>query len=148
MTDHALLTYRGVVYPWHCDHMGHMNVTWYTSKFDEATWNLFAEMGITPSYIRENKRGMAGLQQNTVYKKELVAGDVVIVRSRILEVREKVVRFEHQLINDETKEIAASSELTVVHLDLVTRKSCPFLAEIVARIRASMAHDGQAHLAT
>jgi acyl-CoA thioesterase FadM len=31
-------TYRGVVYPWHCDHMGHMNVMWYVGKFDEATW--------------------------------------------------------------------------------------------------------------
>ena len=28
-----LLTYRGGVYPWHC---GHMNVMWYTGKFDEA----------------------------------------------------------------------------------------------------------------
>jgi acyl-CoA thioesterase FadM len=38
-------TYRGVIYPWHCDHMGHMNVMWYVGKFDEATWNLFAAMG-------------------------------------------------------------------------------------------------------
>ena len=42
------ITYRGVVYPWHCDHMGHMNVMWYVGKFDEATWNLFASIGITP----------------------------------------------------------------------------------------------------
>jgi acyl-CoA thioester hydrolase len=27
-------TYRGAVYPWHCDHMGHMNVMWYVGKFD------------------------------------------------------------------------------------------------------------------
>ena len=40
-------TYRGVVYPWHCDHMGHMNVMWYVGKFDEATWNLFAQVGVT-----------------------------------------------------------------------------------------------------
>jgi acyl-CoA thioesterase FadM len=32
-------TYRGTVYPWHCDHIGHMNVMWYVGKFDEATWN-------------------------------------------------------------------------------------------------------------
>lgn len=24
----ATLSYQGVVYPWHCDHMGHMNVMW------------------------------------------------------------------------------------------------------------------------
>jgi acyl-CoA thioester hydrolase len=32
-----MLTYRGTVYPWQCDHIGHMNVMWYVGKFDEAT---------------------------------------------------------------------------------------------------------------
>jgi acyl-CoA thioester hydrolase len=133
------LTYRGVVYPWQCDHMGHMNVMWYTSKFDEATWNLFAFIGITPTYIREQKHGMAAVQQNTAYKKELAAGDLVVVRSRILEVREKVIRFQHELINDEKNEVAATSELTGVHLDLVTRKACPFPPEILQCARATAA---------
>jgi hypothetical protein len=29
------ITYRVVVYPWQCDHKGHMNVMWYVGKFDE-----------------------------------------------------------------------------------------------------------------
>mgnify|MGYP005810211967 CR=1 FL=1 len=132
------ITYRGVVYPWQCDHMGHMNVMWYTSKFDEATWNLFARIGITPAYIRERKMGMAAVQQNTAYKKELAPGDVVTVRSRILEAREKVIRFEHELINEENGEIAATTELTAVHLDLGARKARPFPPDILKRVRASM----------
>lgn len=28
MSD-LILTHRGVVYPWQCDHMGHLNVMWY-----------------------------------------------------------------------------------------------------------------------
>jgi acyl-CoA thioester hydrolase len=48
-----LETYRGMVYPWHCDHMGHMNVMWNVGKFDEATWNLFAAMGVTAAFLRE-----------------------------------------------------------------------------------------------
>ncbi len=39
-------TYRGTVYPWHCDHIGHMNVMWYVGKFDEASWNMFARLGL------------------------------------------------------------------------------------------------------
>ena len=132
------ITYRGVVYPWHCDHMGHMNVMWYVGKFDEATWNLFASIGITPAYVRDQRHGMAGLQQNITYKKELIAGDVVLVRSEILEVREKVIRFQHELFNGEEGELAAVCELTVVHLDLRTRKSRPFPAEIAARARANL----------
>ena len=128
-------TYRGAVYPWHCDHMGHMNVMWYVSKFDEGTWNLFFEAGITPAYLRNNHRGMAGLQQNITYKRELHAGDVVAVRSGLLEVREKVVLFRHEMINLETAETAAIMDLTVVHMDTAKRKSCPFPAAILERMR-------------
>ena len=76
-------TYRGAVYPWHCDHMGHMNVMWYVGKFDEATWNLFAGIGITPAFLKEKHRAMAAVQQNITYKRELLSGDVVAVRSGI-----------------------------------------------------------------
>ena len=31
-----MITYRGAVYPYECDHMGHMNVSHYVRKFDEA----------------------------------------------------------------------------------------------------------------
>ena len=30
-------THMGTVYPWQADHMNHMNVQFYTAKFDEAT---------------------------------------------------------------------------------------------------------------
>ena len=43
----SMVTYRGTVYPWHCDHMGHMNVMWYVGKFDEATWHLLAALGLS-----------------------------------------------------------------------------------------------------
>ena len=74
-------TYRGTVYPWQCDHVGHMNIMWYVGKFDEANWNLFARLGLTPSYLRESGRGMAAVQQNISYKRELLAGDIVEIRA-------------------------------------------------------------------
>lgn len=129
------VTYRGVVYPWHCDLMGHMNVMWYVGKFDEATWHLFALLGITPSYLREQHRGMAAVHQSIAYQRELVAGDVVSIRSGILEIKEKVIRFYHEMRNDETGEVAATTTLTGVHLDTQTRKSCPFPPAVLTRGR-------------
>lgn len=120
------ITYRGTVYPWQCDHVGHMNVMWYTAKFDEATWNLFAELGITPSYLRDQHRGMVAVQQNTSYKQELLAGDVVKICSEVLEIREKVIRFRHEMRNIERDEVVATSEITGVHMNRESRKSCPF----------------------
>ena len=128
-------TYRGAVFPWHCDHMGHMNVMWYVGKFDEATWNLFATIGMTPAMLREQGRAMAAVQQNISYRRELYAGDVVAVRSGILEVRDKVVRFVHEMRNAASGEIAAVCELTGVHIDASERKSRPFSAEVLARAR-------------
>src|SRR5205814_4716230 len=81
-------TYRGAVYPWHCDQMGHMNVMWYVGKFDEATWNLFAAIGVTTAFLKEKRRGVAAVQQNITYKRELLAGDTIAVRSAFLEVRD------------------------------------------------------------
>ena len=123
-------TYRGTVYPWQCDHVGHMNIIWYVGKFDEANWNLFARLGLTPSYLRTSGRGMAAVQQNITYKRELTAGDIDEIESRILEVREKVLRFSHEMRNAETGEIAAICELTGVYMDRRLRKSCAFPNEI------------------
>jgi len=129
------ITYRGVVYPWHCDHMNHMNVMWYVGKFDEATWNLFAMFGVTTAWLREQNRGMFAVQQNIAYKRELRAGDVISVRSGMLEIREKVVRFFHEMKNEGTGEVSAVTVLTGVHVDTQTRKSCPLPENIRARMR-------------
>ena len=119
-------TYRGTVYPWHCDQNGHMNIMWYVGKFDEATWNLFARIGLTPTYLRESGRGMAAVQQNISYKRELLAGDIVEVRSELLEIGVKSIRFMHEMRNAETGEVAAACEITAVHMDRQARKSAAF----------------------
>jgi acyl-CoA thioester hydrolase len=130
-------TYRGTVYPWQCDHVGHMNIMWYVGKFDEANWNLFARIGLTPTYLRESGRGMAAVQQNITYKRELLAGDIVEVKSELLEIGVKSIRFMHQMRNAETGEIAATCEITAVHMDRQARKSAPF-ADTIRRFRRAV----------
>jgi acyl-CoA thioester hydrolase len=78
------ITYRGVVYPWQCDHMNHMNVMWYVGKFDEATWNLLALFGMTPSALKEKGLGMVAVKQAIAYKREVLAGETVTIRSAFL----------------------------------------------------------------
>ena len=124
------IAYKGTVYPWHCDQVGHMNVMWYVGKFDEGTWNLFAQIGLTPSYLRDHHRGMAAVQQNIAYKKELLAGDVVEVEARIIEIREKVIRFVLEMRDAVSQEVAAICEITAVHLDRKSRRACAFDDEI------------------
>jgi acyl-CoA thioester hydrolase len=128
-------TYRGTVYPWQCDHMNHMNIMWYMGKFDEANWQFFAMFGLTPSFLRDQGRGMAAVDQRIVYRRELRAGDVVSIRSGVLEAREKVMRFVHEMRNDAVNEVAAVTILTAVHLDREVGKASPFPMDILTRLR-------------
>ncbi len=127
------VSHKGVVYPWECDHMGHMNVMYYVGKFDQATWHMFLVMGVGPAYMREQQRGVAAVHQEITYRRELKAGDLITIRTGVLEMRERVIRFYHEMTNDETGEIAAMTTLTGVHMDAQTRKSCAFPAEIRER---------------
>ncbi len=129
-------TYRGTVYPWHCDHMGHMNVMWYVGKFDEATWQLFTMLGLSPAWLREHRRGMVALDQRIAYQRELHAGDIVLVRSGVLEVRDKVVRFAHWMENAATGEACAVTQLVGAHLDTGLRKTTPLPPEVRERAAA------------
>ena len=130
---HLIDTYRGAVYPWHCDHMGHMNVMWYVGKFDEATWQFFALLGLTPAFLRRNRRGMAAVEQRIAYQRELHAGDVISVGTGALEVRERVIRFVHEMRSGESGDVAAVTMLTGVYLDTETRRACAFPEEVKER---------------
>ena len=134
-----ILTYLGTIYPWHCDHMGHMNVMWYVGKFDEATWQLFASVGLPASRLRQEGIGLVAVEQRIEYKRELLAGDTISIRSSFQEVREKVLLFSHEMTNQETKEVAARTFLTGVCIDIKTRKSRPLPADICERIAAASA---------
>ncbi len=135
MTE-PILTYRGAVHPWHCDVMGHMNVMWYVGKFDEGTWNLLNLVGFTRDYMRANNAASAAVEQNLTYKRELRPGETVSVYSSVLEVRERVIRFKHEMRENESDEIAAISVFTVVHLDATTRRATPFALAIRDKLTA------------
>lgn len=133
MTE-PMLTYRGTVYPWHCDQMGHMNVMWYVGKFDEGTWNFLSMIGLTSKFMRENGSATAGVEQNITYKKELFPGDVISVRTTLLEVRDRVVRIQHEMRKNDTDEVVAIMVLTAVHLDEKSRRATPFPASVKAKL--------------
>ncbi|MCU0805714.1 MAG: acyl-CoA thioesterase [Burkholderiales bacterium] len=132
-------TARGTVHEWQCDHMGHANVRAFGEFFEEACWQVYNRVGITPTLLRSGRFHMAAVQQDISYKKELLAGDVVEVHSAIVEIRDKVLKFAHELRNTETGELCGTSVFTVVCLDQEARKARPFPEEIAAKARALLA---------
>lgn len=131
-------TARGTVHEWQRDHMGHINVRAYMEFFEEACWQFYAMLGLTPSKLRSGEVHLAAVQQNISYQKELYAGDTIAVRTGVLELREKVLRFRHELYNTETGAVASICEFTVVCLDPQARRSRPFPAECGEKAQAFM----------
>lgn len=126
-------TARGTVHEWQRDHMGHINVRAYMEFFEEACWQFYAMLGLTASMLRSGAVHLAAVQQNITYKKELYPGDTIVVRTGVVEMREKVLRFRHELVNTENGEVCSICEFTAVCLNPETRRSQPFPAQVAER---------------
>jgi acyl-CoA thioester hydrolase len=132
------ITYRGLVHQWHCDHMGHMNVMWYVGKFDEATWNLAAALGMTSAYMREAGRGMAAVDQRISYRREALVGDIIVVRSAVLEVKPKSIRFVHEMFRGDGGDHLSTMLVTGVHIDIQGRRAVQFAPQIFAKAQPAI----------
>lgn len=119
-------TYRGAVYPWHCDFNDHMNVQHYMGKFDEATWHFMASIGITPSYLKKENRAIVAVEQNMKYFEELHAGNLIYIRTSLVELKSKAIIILHKMINAETDKVVAEARMVGVHMDKKTRSSIMF----------------------
>ena len=87
---------------------------------------------------------MVAVEQRLEYKRELVAGDLLTIRSSVQEVRETSLMLIHEMTNQETNELAARTVLTGVCIDLTTRKTRPLPADIRERIVSARAPTGEA----
>ena len=141
------ITYRGTVYPWQCDHMGHMNVMWYVGKFDEASWQLLAMLGLTRTRTREEGIGAVAVEQHITYKRELHAGDIVTIRSTVVEIQDQMLHLFHEMRNDETGEVAATMRVVGIQIDVNARKARPFPEDIRSRALSMIGQAGDSIVA-
>ncbi|MDW3205898.1 MAG: thioesterase family protein [Alphaproteobacteria bacterium] len=134
------VTARGTVYPEHCDHMGHMNVAAYTKKFDEATWSLWVTAGMSHKAMTAEGTGLAALESNFTYKRELFPGDTYIIRSRFLKLRDRTATFHHRMyiLDGEEETLAATCTYTAACLDRAAHRARSFPDAVAAKVRARL----------
>jgi acyl-CoA thioester hydrolase len=116
--------------------MGHMNVQHYVGMFDHATWVLFSMMGLDAAWFREQNRGMAALEQNVRYLRELRVGDVIEVRSGVLELGAKTMRIAHEMRHMAGDWVAARTTIVATYFDTLARKSVPLPDPVREKARA------------
>ncbi len=129
-------SFRGAVNTWECDDNGHMNVQFYVARASDGAFFLRHELGLTPSAIRETGRTMIALEEHYRFHRELYAGDMVRMRSRLIDMRPRTLVVYHELLNAATDETAATMVAVSAHFDMKTRKLAPWPEEALARGRA------------
>jgi acyl-CoA thioester hydrolase len=126
-------TYRGFVYPWVIDHVGHMNVQFYTARFDEASWQFLAQLGLTPTFLKRSRRAAVAVDQRTQYKREVLAGTLLHIATELLSIGRSSMRFVHRMLDSETGEEVAVSELVGVYFDTDIRSATALPATVHRR---------------
>ena len=130
------IAYQGMFYPMETDHMGHANVRYYSRAFNESAYFTFTTAGITPAYMRANNRGMAAVSENYLYRREILPGDLIQVRSCLINFTPRSLHVWMAMIDSSTDEICAINDQVCVSLDTIARKSVPWPKEIFEKGRS------------
>ena len=127
-------THRGVVYPWLCDQLGHMNVKNYVGMFDEGAFHLMSACGIRMGTMEETKKTFVDVQHVLQFKAEQRVGSLVKIEGCVRRLGTKSMTLFQRMINIETDTLAATTEITTVYFDLETRQSLPIPDDLRASI--------------
>ena len=128
-------TCRGVVYPWHCDQLGHMNVQHYVGHFDIAAFHFLAELGFRADGKGDTGITLVDAQHTIQFRNEQRLGALFKIESALLKVGTKSVVAMHRLRNIETNIIGATTEIIAVCFDLSKRSSIPIPAEVREKLK-------------
>ena len=133
-TDLASLPvlHQAVIPEEYLDRMGHMNVTWYTHLFSEATGAFFRDLGLDGDYMKRQQAGSFALEAHIRYLSECLVGDHVHVRVRAVSRTEKRFHYVQFLVNDDKDVLSASCEFVGAHIDMKVRRMSAIPDEIAA----------------
>lgn len=116
-------TFKGAVLAAEYDREAFMNSQIYVSRFDQATWFLLGTIGLTPKTCKKRKRRIAVVRQHFQYLRELQGGELVVIKSGFVAVGKKHFRFIHQMYDQETGRMVATSDVTAVEASLSTGRT-------------------------
>ncbi len=133
------VTSRPVAYPWRCDAMGHLATQHYMAMFDDALFHFLHEIGANQAADAAAQLGWADVSHRIDYRREVLAGALLAIRSRPLALGRSSVGSQHRLIDLDTGTEHAVLEAKTVRFDLATRRARPIEDSLRATIEAWLA---------
>jgi acyl-CoA thioesterase FadM len=132
-------TTRDTVEPGEIDATGHVAMSHYIHRFSAANGHATAAFGMTPAYMREERRGFSTFEFQLTFAGTLSPGDPVPVRSALLHVGSSSLRVFHKMFNERTGELVATLDQFAVHLDMDARRPVPLPDALREQARAILA---------
>jgi len=118
------------------DYNGHLNMAYYNVMMDRAIDQLWQQLGIGVSYMKERHGSTFTAECHVRYLREIHLGDPVQVSVWLLAADEKRLHTFEELRHATEGWLSATSENMTVHIDMSARKVAPFPVDIRARIAA------------
>jgi acyl-CoA thioesterase FadM len=135
-SDGFLDSARDTVKPWEIDVFGQSAFSFYIHRFSAGGIQAFAQFGMTPAYMREQRRGMSTFEFQLEFRGELHAGDPVHVKTALLHLGNSSIRVLHRMFNGRTGGLVASLDQFGVHLDVDARRPTALPDALRERARA------------
>jgi acyl-CoA thioesterase FadM len=123
--DGFVATVRDAAKPQELDALGHISFQCYVHRFSMAAMQAMAAFGMTPEYMRSQRRGMSTFEIDLRFLRELHAGDMVGIRSAIVHLGRSSFGLFHRMTNLRTGEVSAEMSQFGAHLDMDARRSTP-----------------------
>lgn len=121
------------------DEYGHMNAAHYVGIFDRVGFQLLREVGVGLDYTEATRCGIYTMNVHVAYLREVLAGDPLALRIRLLEVDDKRLLCLMELMQTRDGYVAATMEQLSLHVDLDTRRAKPFPPELAQRLARTVA---------
>jgi acyl-CoA thioester hydrolase len=138
MTDlPGIETFRRAVDPGDCDFLGHMNVSRYLQACSDGMFSLQSDLGLTRTDMESGRRlSFAVVHLESDFRAEVMAGDVIFLRSTVREIGTKSATFHHRLYRAGDRTLAFETLFKAVCLDLAARRAAPIPQDVRERLEA------------
>jgi acyl-CoA thioester hydrolase len=117
------------------DYNGHLNMAYYNVMMDRAIDELWLQLGVGPTYMKERHGSTFTAEAHVRYLREIHLGDPVQVSVWLLAADEKRLHTFEELRHATEGWLSATSENMTVHIDMSVRKVAAFPPDIAERIR-------------
>lgn len=131
---------RSIVRAWEVGSLGFLGWQHLVHRFSGAGLHACLAFGMTPQYLRDNRRGYSTFELDLDIKSLPRAGDHLVLRSGVLQIGKSSIRLFHRMTNARTGANVASLGQFGVHFDMDERRPAPLpdaLREAALRLVAS-----------